>query len=135
MGGPSSTQDEIYVKLLFTEVTGHHVDMINGTVPLSSVTFRWSNLYNRQSYTGGVSWCDISSSSPSLLTEVSWSNFYGPQYFMYDDSWVGVIFIIYLFALIILLAMIVAMAWWIKSVSKEQLAMMRRMQQGQANGG
>ena len=131
--GSSSTQDELYSKILFTEIVRGSIADGNSTVEgITSLSFRWSNLYNRQS---GASYCDMSAFSPSLLTEVAWSNFYGPASFTnYDDSWVAALFIIFLIALIIMTAMIAGVAYWVRAIGKDQLALMQRLQRAPQPG-
>ena len=127
--GSSATQDDLYIKLLFTEVMVHHAHANGTSTSISTVMIRWSNLYNRRAYSGGQSFCDISAASPSLLTNVAFSNLNSPTYFGYDDGWIGAIFVIFLIALIIILFLILAVSFWLRSLSKEQSQLIRAMQQ------
>lgn len=126
--GTSATTDLIYVKMMVVETISSMEVEANATV--TSVMIRWSNLYNSLSYRGGASFCDISASSPSLLTDVSWSNYFGPALFSYDDSWIAVILILYLIAMIIILFLVMGVAYWIKTISKDQVRLFQQIQAG-----
>jgi hypothetical protein len=115
--GSGPNTDLIYLKLMFTDHTNNH----HGAGGWSSVTFRWSNLYNRNSNIAGKIYCDISATMQPLLTHVAWTSYFAPYFTRSTTSDGGyeAVLIIYLIVFIVFFLVVVALAYWLKSVSKD----------------
>lgn len=122
----TSSSESYLVKLLVTEISmgPSPVNATPGATVLQAMSFRWANLYQSAANDG---WCGISAASPTYVAYVVQSNLYGPPPDSSTSDFVAGVLIIYLIVFGIILAAFVAFAFWMRTLSKTQSAMLRQM--------
>lgn len=104
LNSAGGVQDYLYSKINFVVVSN------------DTVIIRWSNLYDV-----GSSYCSQSADTVTMDTNAVWSNYYGPD--LYDDTWIGALFIIFFIVLAIVgIACLFVMMWACRSPRQAQAA-------------